>query len=597
MSYNRQLYIRLLGMIQPHWRRVIIAMVAMLGVSGITALIAFLIKPALDDIFFAKRMDMLYILPPLVIVLYFFKGLFSYTHEYTMNYVGGMIITQLRDALFRQYMALPQMFFDRIATGLLISRVTYDVNILQSSVSTVVTNLLRDIFTIIGLVVVIFYREWHLALIAMVVFPMAVWPIIKFGKRLRRISTSSQVSMSRLNSQLQETLVGNNIVKAFCREEYETERFHRENLEFFRLRMKNVSTRAISPPIMELLGGFGIAAIMFYGGYQVIGGTSTPGTFFSFLAALLMLYQPIKSLSNINNSVQEGMAAAHRVYELLDLKPEIADSPQAAALPTISQEIRFEGVDFSYDGRPALEQINLTVKKGEMVALVGPSGAGKTTLVSLVPRFYEVTSGVIAIDGHDLRDVTLASLRAQIGVVTQQTFLFNDTVRNNIAYGRIEATEDDIMAAARAAFAWDFVRHLPQGLDTIIGEQGVMLSGGERQRLAIARALLKDPPILILDEATSALDSKAEREVQKALDNLIQGRTTIVIAHRLSTIRNADRILVLEQGRIVEAGRHADLLARGGVYAKLYYLQFQAGTEENSAEDSGAQINPLASAV
>jgi ATP-binding cassette, subfamily B, bacterial MsbA len=569
----------------------------MLGVSGITALIAFLIKPALDDIFFAKRLDMLYILPPLVIVLYFFKGLFFYTHEYMMNYVGGMIITQLRDALFRQYMALPQAFFDRIATGLLISRVTYDVNILQSSVSTVVTNLLKDIFTIIGLVVVIFYREWRLALIAMVVFPMAVWPIIKFGKRLRRISTSSQVSMSRLNSQLQETLVGNNIVKAFCREEYETERFHRENLEFFRLRMKNVSTRAISPPVMELLGGFGIAAIMFYGGYQVIASTSTPGTFFSFLAALLMLYQPIKSLSNINNSIQEGMAAAQRVYELLDLKPEIADSPQAAELPTISRELRFNQVDFAYDGRLALEQINLTVKKGELVALVGPSGAGKTTLVNLVPRFYEVTGGNIAIDGYNLRDITLASLRAQIGVVTQQTFLFNDTVRNNIAYGRIEATEDDIVAAARAAYAWEFVSQLTQGLDTIIGEQGVMLSGGERQRLAIARALLKDPPILILDEATSALDSKAEREVQKALDNLIQGRTTIVIAHRLSTIRNADRILVLEQGRIVEEGRHADLLARNGVYAKLYYLQFQAGEEENSAEVSDAQVNTLASVV
>ena len=597
MSYNRQLYLRLLRMIQPYWRRIAIAMLAMVGVSGITALIAFLIKPALDDIFFGKRLDMLYILPPLVIVLYFFKGLFFYTHEYMMNYVGGMIITQLRDALFRQYMDLPQVFFDRIATGLLVSRVTYDVNILQSSVSTVVTNLLKDIFTIIGLVVVIFYREWRLALIAMLVFPVAVLPIIKFGKRLRRISTSSQISMSRLNSQLQETLVGNRIVKAFCREDYEAERFHRENLEFFRLRMKNVSTRAVSPPVMELLGGFGIAAIMFYGGFQVIAGTSTPGTFFSFLAALLMLYQPIKSLSNINNSIQEGMAAAQRVYELLDLKPEIADSPQATELPLINREIRFDRVDFAYDSRLALEQINLTVQKGEMVALVGPSGAGKSTLVSLVPRFYEVTSGAIAIDGHDLRDVTLASLRAQIGVVNQQTFLFNETVRNNIAYGRPAATEDEIIAAAQAAFAWDFVRQLPQGLDTIIGEQGVMLSGGERQRLAIARALLKDPPILILDEATSSLDSKAEREVQKALDNLIQGRTTIVIAHRLSTIRNADRILVLEGGRIVEAGRHADLLAQGGVYAKLYYLQFQPGKEESSPENPDTQVSTLASAV
>jgi len=570
-------------------------MVAMIGVSGITALIAFLVKPALDDIFFGKRLDMLYFLPFLVILLYFFKGLFFFTHEYLMNYVGGMIITQMRDALYRQYMALPQIFFDRTATGLLISRVTYDVNILQSSVSTVVTNLLKDIFTIIGLVGVIFYREWRLALIAIVVFPVAVVPIIKFGKRLRRISTSSQVSMSRLNTQLQETLVGNKIVKAFCREDHEQARFHQENENFFRLRMKNVATRAISPPVMELLGGFGIAAIMFYGGYQVIQGTSTPGTFFSFLAALLMLYQPIKSLSNINNSVQEGLAAAKRVYEILDLPTEIADEPQAVSLPPIRREVRFEEVNFAYDNRTVLQNINLTVPRGQVVALVGPSGAGKTTLVNLVPRFYEVTGGAISIDGHDLRQVTLASLRGQIGVVTQQTFLFNDTVRQNIAYGRPEAEEAAIIQAAQAAFAWDFIKSLPQGLDTVIGEQGVMLSGGERQRVAIARALLKDPPILILDEATSALDSEAEREVQKALDNLIQGRTTLVIAHRLSTIRHAHRIVVLDEGRIVEEGQHEDLLARGGVYAKLYFLQFRPEDEKTLPDAPEPAVGGLAS--
>ncbi len=582
-----KLYFRLLTYVRPHWLRLALAMAAMLGVSGITALLAFLVKPVLDDIFFKQQMDMLFLLPPLIILLYAVKGALTYTHEYAMNYVGGQIITGMRNDLYRHYQSLPLAFFERTSTGMLMSRITYDVAILQGSVSTVVTNLLRDSFTIVGLVGVIFYRDWRLALIAVVVFPLAVVPLINFGRRLRRISARHQVSMARLTGYLQETLSGGLIVKAFCREEFEIKRFAKENQEYFRLRMKTIVVRALSAPVMELLGGLGIAAIVWYGGYNVIRGESTPGTFFSFLAALLMLYAPIKGLSNVNNSLQEGLAAAGRVFEILDLPPTVTDRPQARELPVISREIHYDGVDFAYEERPVLFGISLRLGVGEMVALVGPSGAGKSTLVKLLPRFYDVTGGAIRIDGTDVRDVTLESLRAQIGIVTQQTILFNDTVRYNIAYGRLEASEAEIEAAARAAQAWDFIQDLPQGLETVIGEQGVMLSGGERQRLAIARALLKDPPILILDEATSALDSEAEREVQKALDNLIQGRTTLVIAHRLSTVRSADRIVVLEGGRVVEEGSHGELLAQEGLYRKLYTLQFRE--EDLPEEEAGGK--------
>ncbi|MDD3581219.1 MAG: lipid A export permease/ATP-binding protein MsbA [Desulfobacca sp.] len=589
-----ELYLRLLRLIQPHWWRLLIAMAAMLGVSGITALMAFLVKPVLDDIFFDKRLNMLYLLPPLIIGLYVAKGAFSVIHNYLMNYVGGLIIRDMRTNLYRNLQLQPLSFFDQISTGVLMSRITYDVNLLQNSVSTVVTNLIRDIFTILGLVGVIFYREWRLALIAMVVFPLAVVPIIKFGLRLRQISSRRQVSMSNINTILQETLIGNRIVKAFGREDYEVKRFSLENQRYFLLYMKQVMARALSSPVMEILGGIGMAAIIWYGGYNVIKGYSTPGTFFSFLTALLMLYAPIKSLSNINNSVQEGLAAASRVFDILDLTPTIRNRPDAITLPIISRELVFDQVSFAYEDRPVLQNISLEVHRGEMVALVGPSGAGKTTLVNLVPRFYEVTGGSISIDGHDLRDVTLESLRAQIGMVTQQTILFNNTVRHNIAYGRLDSTETEIIRAAQAANAWDFIQALPQGLDTLIGEQGIMLSGGERQRLAIARALLKDPPILILDEATSSLDSEAERAVQQALDNLIQDRTTLVIAHRLSTIRQADRIVVLHDGQVAEVGRHEELLQRNGLYRKLYNLQFREAPDRDRDTEPEASYRPLA---
>ena len=581
-----RLYLRLLKYLKPHKWRMAAAIVAMIGVSGLTALLAYLVKPVLDDVFFAKRENMLYLLPPLVVVLYLVKGFFSYTHNFQMSYIGNATVTRLRDELFASLQRQPLTFFDGEATGVLMSRLTYDVNLLQDAVTRVVTSFFKDTFTIIGLSAVIFYREWRLALMAMVVFPLAVLIIVYLGKRMRRISQATQVANAYLYTVLQESLIGQRIVKAFAREDYEEERFSRANWDYFRIRMKLNATRELSPPIMEALGSLGMAGIIFYGGYAVIQGTSTPGTFFSFLAALLMLYQPVKSLSSVQNVFQEGLAAAVRVFGLLDREPEIADAPGAATLPTLAQEIRYAGVSFAYDGREnVLHDISFTVRRGEVVALVGPSGAGKSTLLNLLPRFYDATGGAITIDGRDIRQVTLASLRGQIGVVTQQTILFNDTVRHNIAYGRLSATEAEIVQALNDAHAFDFVMAMPQGLDTLIGEQGVRLSGGERQRLAIARALLKDPPILILDEATSSLDSESEREVQQALDRLIIGRTTLVIAHRLSTVRNAHRIIAMEDGRIKEIGAHAELLAADGLYRRLYEMQF-AGEETTGSVDN-----------
>jgi subfamily B ATP-binding cassette protein MsbA len=581
-----RLYLRLCAYLKPRLWRLSVAVLAMLAVSGLTALLAYLVKPVLDDVFFAKRLEMLYILPPLVVILYLAKGLFSYAHQYLMSYIGASVVASIRDDLFRSLQRQPLSFFDSQATGVLMSRLTYDVVLLQDSATRVVTSFFKDVFTILGLSAVIFYRDWQMALVALLVFPLAAVIIVRVGRRLRRISRQTQKANAQLYAILNESLRAQRIVKAFAREDYEENRFSQANWRFFRTRMKLIATRLLTPPTMEFLGSLGMAAIIFYGGYSVIKGYSTPGTFFSFLAALLMLYEPIKSLSGVQNTVQEGLAAATRVFGLMDREPEIQGRPGAPALTPLNREITYQGVAFAYyEGRPVLQDIDLVVRKGEILALVGPSGAGKTTLLNLLPRFYEVSRGVIRIDGQDIRQVTLESLRQQIGVVTQQIILFNDTVRQNVAYGRLTATEAEILAALKAAHAYDFVMALPQGLDTVIGEQGVRLSGGERQCLAIARALLKDPPILILDEATSSLDSEAEREVQEALDRLIAGRTTLVIAHRLSTVRNANRIIVMADGRIVETGTHASLLQQGGLYRRLYEMQF--AREEEALTPAG----------
>ncbi|MEI8172248.1 MAG: lipid A export permease/ATP-binding protein MsbA [Deltaproteobacteria bacterium] len=566
---------RILKLARPHTPKFIMAMVCMLIVGATTSALAFLVKPTLDEIFLKKNADMLIWIPVAVIAIYLTKGVCTYTQTILMSFIGQRVVADLRNNLYKQMQMQSLSFFTKNPTGILMSRITNDVSYVQGAVSEAVTSLLKDSFTLICLVFVIFYRDWQLAIIAVFVFPLAIYPIAKFGEKMRTIATSTQVTIGSLTTLLQETISGTRIVKAFSMEDYENKRFANENEHLFKLAMKSVSINAVSSPFMEFLGGIGIATIVFYGGYQVIQGVSTPGTFFSFLTALIMLYEPVKRLTNVNNTIQQGIAGAQRVFSIIDLVPDIRNHADAAALPKISKGIDIQHVSFRYEETPVLKNIHLSIKAGEVVAFVGMSGGGKTTLVNLIPRFYDVTEGRILIDGHDIRDVTIESLRGQIGIVTQQTILFNDTVKNNIAYGDIEKTDDDIIQAARAANASDFIMNLPKGYDTVIGEQGAKLSGGERQRISIARALLKDAPILILDEATSSLDTEAEIEVQDALETLMKGRTTLIIAHRLSTIRNADRIIVLSKGEIVEEGAHESLLEKRGEYFKFHNMQFK----------------------
>ena len=572
---------RLIRLAKPHTPKFILAMLCMFVVGATTSSLAFLVKPALDEIFLKKNADMLVWIPVAVIAIYLIKGVCSYTQTILMSFIGQRIVADLRNKLYGRIQMQSLAFFTKNPTGILMSRITNDVGYVQGAVSEAVTSLLKDSFTLICLVFVIFYRDWQLAIIAMLVFPLTIYPIAKFGQKMRTIATRTQVTMGSLTTLLQETISGTRIVKAFSMEDYENERFAKENEHLFKLALKSVSVQAVSSPFMEFLGGIGIAVIIFYGGYQVINGVSTPGTFFSFLTALIMLYEPVKRLTNVNNTIQQGIAGAKRVFSIIDMEPDIKNSVDAIPIPKISRGIDIEKVTFCYEETPVLKNINLSIRAGEVVAFVGMSGGGKTTLVNLIPRFYEVQDGRILIDGHDIRDVTMESLRGQIGMVTQQTILFNDTVRNNIAYGDIEKTDEDIIRAARAANAHDFIMKLPLGYDTIIGEQGTKLSGGERQRISIARALLKDAPILILDEATSSLDTEAEIEVQDALETLMKWRTTLIIAHRLSTIRNADRIIVLSKGEVVEEGTHESLLEKKGEYFKYHNMQFK---DENKTQ-------------
>jgi subfamily B ATP-binding cassette protein MsbA len=465
------------------------------------------------------------------------------------------------------------------------SRVTNDVNIIKNMVSSAVTGSLRDFFAVIGLTFVIFYRDWKMALIAIVILPLAFFPIVVLGRKLRRVTTHTQEAMGDLTSTLHETFAGNKIIKAFGMESYEKERFFRKTLKLFKLELKGVRFKALASPVMEFLGGLGIAIVIWYGGYKVISGTSTAGTFFSFMAAVMMLYSPVKRLSKLNNIIQQGLAGSDRVFDILETESDIQELPNPAVFQHGPHRVVFENVYFKYDDVTALKNINLDVRPGEILAFVGMSGGGKTSLVNLIPRFYDVSKGSILIDDIDIRDASISSLRDQIAIVTQEPILFNDTALNNIAYGNQNASDKDIENAARAAYAYEFIQNFPDGFGTNIGELGGRLSGGEKQRICIARALLKDAPILILDEATSSLDAESETLVQKALENLMKGRTTFVIAHRLSTVAYADRIAVIVDGRIVEEGKHEELMARRGEYFKLYQMQFSNSSSNQAPEE------------
>ena len=567
---NQHLY----KLVKGSWVKLLIAMICMLIQAGATSSIPFLIKPVVDDIFINKDATMLKLIPLAVILVYFILGAAMYGQQYFMNYVGQDIIRRLRNSIYSKISELPISFFHKETTGVLMSRITNDVGIIRAMVSTAVTGALRDVFTIIGLTSVIFYRDWKMATFAIVVIPIAFFPVVKIGKKVRKISTGTQEAVGELNAFLHETFAGNIIVKAFGMEAYENRRFMKMTKALFRLELKSVKAKELTSPVMEFLGGLGVACVIWYGGSQVIAGASTPGTFFSFMGAVLMLYGPVKKLSKLNNVVQAGLAGADRVFEIIEKKTDIKEIANPVIIKPGSHDVSFKDVSFKYGDVTALKNINLTAAAGEVIALVGMSGGGKTSLVNLVPRFYDVWKGALLIDGIDIRNASIASLRDQIAIVTQSPILFNDTIRNNIAYGNHNASEEDIEKAAKAAYAYDFIQRLSKKFDTSIGELGSRLSGGERQRICIARALVKDAPILILDEATSSLDTESEMLVQKALENLMKGRTTFVIAHRLSTISYADRIIVIVGGRIVEEGTHKDLIAKQGEYHKLYQMQF-----------------------
>jgi len=574
---SSELYLRLLRHVKPYWRVFAVGILGMVVYAATTPVLPALAKPLIEGTFIEKDPVVMQWLPAAIVVLFVVRGISAFVAAYGVNWVGTRLVNDLRNAMFGKLLALPAAYYEQQPSGALISKLTFDVTQVTAAATSALTLVFRDMLVIAGLLGYLVWLNWKLTLFALAMAPFVVAVVQAFSVRLRRSSREVQDAMGSITQVIEETTGGHKVVKLFGGQEYESRRFGEEANHVRRHMMKQAAAVAASAPIVQLIAAIALAVIIWFAMGQSSAAQLSVGDFAAFVAAMMLLMAPLKRVTDVNEYIQRGLAAAESVFRLIDEEPE--PDPGRHALARARGEIRFEHVSFHYGdpGRPALEAIDLAIAPGQTVALVGPSGAGKTTLANLVPRFYHPTRGRVLLDGHDLESLTLKSLRANIALVSQDVVLFNDTVAANIAYGAMSgAAEKDVVAAAEAAHAMEFIRDMPQGLATPVGENGVKLSGGQRQRLAIARALLKNAPVLVLDEATSALDTESERHVQAALEALMRGRTTIVIAHRLSTVENADRIVVLDRGRIVESGTHRELLGRAGIYDKLYRIQFAA---------------------
>lgn len=570
------LYLRILSYIKPYMHRLIFAMFCTIMAAAGNLYIPWIIKDMIDEVLADKNGTMLNWIAASIIAIFVVRGLFWYGQNYLMSYVGQSVIIDIRAAVFKKLQRLSVSFYDKNKTGTIMSYVTNDVNALQSAMVENTIEMITEGFILIGSVVVMIYLDWRLTLFTVCTFPVVLWFMEFFGKKIRKIGGRIQECTADITSVLQESVASARVIKSFVREDYEVDRFDVENRANFRANMKNAQLMATLTPVVELVAAIGVTMIIWYGGNNVINGTITAGSLVAFLTYAVNISNPIKRLTRVIGNIQKALAAAQRVFMIIDMPEEIAESRDAKQLPEVSGKVEFQNVSFAYDDKGnVITDLSFSVKPGEVIAIVGPSGAGKSTIANLLPRFYDVNKGDIKIDGHSVREVTLDSLREQVGIVPQETMLFNGSVYNNILYGRLDATKEEIEAAAKAANAHDFIMQLTDGYETKLGDRGVNLSGGQRQRIAIARAILKNPRILILDEATSALDTESERVVQEALDRLMVGRTSFVIAHRLSTVKNADKILVLEKGNLVESGTHDELLALDGLYAHLYKIQYR----------------------